>query len=91
MFAEDLDLFFSLETPGSRAAVFAGNDIVVLFDHAYHDAFGVASRNPVAHARESDVPGIAQGSAISIAGAAYTVAALEPDGEGVLMLQLESA
>lgn len=87
-YAEDLAVWFSLDMPGSRAAVFGGNDIVVLFDNAFLDSNGIASRDPFAHARETDVPGIAQGSAITIAGTAYTVSGIEPDGEGVLLLQL---
>lgn len=81
----------TLDMPGSRAAVYAGDDVVIVFDDAYIDALGVASRNPVAIVAAAAVPGIVLGSGITVGGTAYIVAAIEPDGEGVLLLHLEAA
>lgn len=90
-FAEDLSVYFNLDAPGSRTAVFEGEATLVLFDNAYLDSSGIATRDPSIHARDADVPGIAHGSAITVDGVAYRVVAIEPDGHGVSTLQLERA
>lgn len=82
-------MFFSLDTPGSRYATYDGGDAVVLFDNAYADVNGVESRDPVIIGRDADLPGVAQGSTIVVGGVKYTVATVEPDGHGVLIMQLE--
>lgn len=93
MFAEDLSIFFSLDTPGSATANTGGADFVVLMDNGYQAALAgfVESTAPSCMARTSDVAALVQGSAITIATVAYKVVSVQPDGFGVTTLQLELA
>lgn len=91
-FAEDLDVFFSLDTPGSRAAVYQGDDLVVLFDTSYFDPqTGVLAAQPVMQAPDARLPGFVAGSEIDIAGVIYRCAVPPQREHGTITAQLQRA
>jgi len=90
MFAEDLSIFFSLETPGAVQAVVGGVSTVALFDDAYQASLdGIADASaPGAYVQTDAVPAVAQGSTVVVGARTLTVTAVEPDGHGVTFLRL---
>lgn len=90
----------AVETDVDRAAMLAdfgvtatkGTDtFTVIFENAYADADGIAGRQPVALALDSDIStySVAVGDTISIGGNNYTVRDPQPDGTGMTELYLE--
>lgn len=73
------------------ASLAGGPTIYVHFDNAYVDALGVASASPAATCKSADVASAAQGSALTVDGAAYVVQSIEPDGAGITVLRLARA
>lgn len=72
-------------------ATWQGRSANVVFDRRYINAIGVASSNPVIHALDDAFEGVIVGDLIHVAGEDFTVASIEPDGAGVLLLHLERA
>lgn len=63
----------------------------VIFDLAYSDQFGMVGTNPVVTA-SADVLGAAtQGQAIVINSVSYKIQNVEPDGTGIVRLELVKA
>jgi len=71
------------------SAVFGADTISGVFDNKFVEVNGVEDVHPVFTCRTADVPGVAQGSAITVNGTAYTVVGVQPDGTGMSMLLLE--
>jgi hypothetical protein len=87
-FSEDVSLFFA--DFGETATWKGSTSITVIFDNAYQLAYGlVEGTNPVILAKAADVPGVAQGDAISLRSVNYTIADIEPDGTGMTVLRLK--
>ncbi len=62
----------------------------VLFDKAYVEDQGMASRNPVASLSEADAGDVRQGSWLNVEPIGmHRVTSVEPDGAGWVTLQLE--
>lgn len=72
-------------------ATWQGRCANVVFDRRYVNALGVASSNPVIRALDDSFPGVMVGDTIHVAGEDFTVASIEPDGAGVMLLHLERA
>lgn len=88
-FAENLDPFFA--DFGVTATV-GGSVCVGLFDNAYAASLGfTAGTAPVLIVQAADVPSVAQGDVVVVNAASYIVAAVEPDGFGLLVLRLQEA
>ena len=88
MFKEDLSAFFN---EFAVPAVWQGNTVQVIFDKAYAEQFGMAGNNPVINAPESAFVGIARGQALVVNSTNYTVQSFEPDGTGLILIQLQKA
>lgn len=72
-------------------ATWQGRSVTVAFDRHYVNALGVASSNPVVRGLADDFPGVIEGDTIHVAGNDYKIASVEPDGAGMVLLQLEVA
>lgn len=90
MFAEDLTQFFKTADFAVAATWSVGPATVNgIFDREYLRALGIVdAANPVFVCREADMPTAAQGQTLTIAAVAYTIVGVEPDGTGMLTLQL---
>lgn len=75
---------------GSAATV-GGVGVTGIFDAAYSDELGIAGTGPALRVPTADVPAVAQGTAVAIGAASYTVSSVEPDGTGVTLLRLQEA
>jgi hypothetical protein len=93
-FTEDLDAFLDTDEFAVTATL-AGGAVSVIFDKAYLAALGgqADATEPMCLLKSSDVTAhaLAFGSAITIAGTAYTVRGIHPDGTGLTSLLLELA
>jgi hypothetical protein len=88
-FTEDLTPFLA---DFGVSAVVGGVIVTGIFDNAFAAEFGfVAGSRPQLLVRAADVPSVAQGTAVTLPAGSYTVAALEPDGTGMLLLRLVEA
>lgn len=88
MFVEDHDAFlidFGVD------AVVNGRIVRGVFDNAYADPLGMAASMPALLCVESLVAHAAQGDDVAIGSDAYSIAAIQPDGAGMVLLKLRSA
>lgn len=88
MFAEDLSAFFSVEEL-AVAATLDGVAVTGIFDNAYTEVFGMASRAPMFTLPSASAASATQSSALVVDGVAYRVTAVQPDGTGMSVLMLE--
>lgn len=88
MFAEDLSPFFSAAEFGS-AATLDGVAVTGIFDSAYVDVLGIASRSPMFTLPTANTTATTQASVLVAAGITYRVTSVQPDGTGVTTLLLE--
>ena len=90
---EDLGAFFSLSDFATTATWGAAGSARVIFEAPHAAPFGdaVDATQPACLAAAADVATLAAGGAISIDGADYTVAGLEPDGTGLVRIVLYPA
>lgn len=88
MFAEDLATFFTEAVFGS-AATLDGVAVKGIFDNAYIDVMGIASRSPTFTLPTASVGASTQTSVLVVGGTTYRVTSLQPDGTGVTTLLLE--
>lgn len=77
----------------NREADFGGAVGVVagIFRNEYAESFGIAGSGPVFECDAARVAGVAAGASVTIGGIAYTVAAVRPDGSGMVTFTLEEA
>lgn len=88
-FTEDLTPFFY---DYGIAATVGGVALRGIFDNAYATLLGfTAGTQPVLIIKAADAPSVAQGSAVAILTANYTVTGVEPDGTGIVLLRLQEA
>lgn len=88
-FSEDHSIFINTDTPGYVNAVIGNDQVTGLFDNGYTGIELVGSSDPTLLCVAADIPTIADGVAVTINGTAYKVAgAPEPDGHGLVLLQL---
>jgi len=81
----------AIMTEAGTPATVKGTAVTGIFDAAYTEEFGMAGTGPVLRIASADVPTVAQGDAVAVGSANYTVAAVEPDGTGVTLLRLQEA
>ena len=84
------DIALMFKDFGANATV-AGTAVTGIFDAAYADEFSVAGAGPVLRIASASVPAVAQGNAVAVNSANYTVVSVEPDGTGVTLLRLQEA
>lgn len=93
-FTEDLDTFLDTDEFAVTATLTGGATVSVIFDKAYIAAMGgqVDATEPMCLLKTSDVAArsIAFGTTLTIAGTAYTVRGIQPDGTGMTVLALEA-
>jgi len=77
-----------MTTLADTTATWGAITVPVIFAAPASEALGVSGYAPKATALESDLPGIGEGDAITISGRPYVVVAAEPDGAGMVNLQL---
>lgn len=89
-FTEDLDPY--LADFGVTATLSVGGSAVVVFDNAHAATFGgmVADTDPVATGKTSALSAVTVGSTLTINSTAWTVCAIEPDGQGMTTLRLKA-
>jgi len=94
-FQEDISLFFDAASGAAVSAVFNNTPISVIFDAEHYTAAGegadISTSQPMATCRAQDVAGIEQGDSVTVAGTSYSVADVQPDGTGVVVLILQEA
>lgn len=89
-FVEDPTAFFTLDMPGTKLAVYGGQDVVVLFDTEFFDPqTGVLARQTVIQAEAARLPGFAVGSTIAIDDVAYKCAEPPRREHGVITAVLQ--
>lgn len=88
MFAEDLSPFFNAAEFG-QAATLDGAAVTGIFDNAYTEAFGMASRAPMFTLQSSQAASATQASVLVVGATTYRVTSVQPDGTGVTTLLLE--
>ena len=87
-FVEAFDDFFS-NSEFAVTAVYAGNNVQVIFDKAYLENYGLSGVNTFITVPAVNVPGIANGQSIVVESANYIVRNVLPDGTGILQVELE--
>lgn len=95
-FAEDLGLFVHDDTPGYATGTHVHGTATAtvggLFDNAFEDALAlIAGRAPSILVQDTQITTAARGDAITIAGTAYVIRELQPDGHGLTRLVLGAA
>jgi hypothetical protein len=83
---EDLSVFFA---DFNTTATLDGAAVDVIFDNAYADPLGVATRQPQAMLTTASAAAATQASVLVVGGVTYRVRSMEPDGTGVTTLTLE--
>lgn len=88
MFAEDLSPFFNAAELAT-AATLDGAAVTGIFDNAYTEVFGMASRAPMFMLPTASASSATQASVLVTGGVTYRVTSVQPDGTGVTTLMLE--
>ena len=88
MFTEDLSPFFNTAELAT-AATLDGAAVTGIFDNAYTDALGLASREPMYTLPTASAAAATQSSVLVVGGVTYRVTSVQPDGTGVTTLLLE--
>lgn len=84
---DDSDVFFNA-SEFAQPAIWQGQTINVIFDKNYTEQFGIANNNPTIRAPEASFVGIAREQVILVDGRSYKVQSYEPDGRGLILIQL---
>lgn len=85
---EDFDAFM---VDFGEGVTIAGAAQVGIFDKVFQQQFGmVQGSDPVLVIKDSALGSAVEGSAVVVRSVNYTIAAIEPDGYGLTLLQLEA-
>jgi hypothetical protein len=74
---------------GVDATLPSGAVVRGIFENGFVDAFGVSETEKAFTAATAGVSALTYGQTVTIAGTAYTVAELQPDGTGVTRVRLK--
>lgn len=88
---EDISDFFDSDEFAIVAIYLGTQSINVIYDHAYTEQFGIAGNNPFITVNALDFVGVAKGQSITLEAVNYTIKTFEPDGTGILRLELQKA
>jgi len=75
----------------NATAVIAGVEVEGIYDEHFISPSGIESFDPVFQVEASAVMGIRHGDPVAVRGGNFTVAELQPDGAGWLVVRLEKA
>lgn len=91
-FTEDLGEWFDTDQGFAVDATWNGTTPVVgNFNNEYAEPFeGVESSAPMFEAAAATMPGVAQGDTLEIDGTTYVVTGVQPDGYGIVLLELQA-
>jgi hypothetical protein len=86
---DDLDAY--LIDNAVTATLSVGGSASVIFDKPFAGAFNgmVGDSDPIATGKTADLSAVTVGSTLTISGTAYTVCAVEADGQGMTALRLK--
>ena len=87
-FTEQFTDFFNSSEFAVVATYNGATSVNVIFDHEYTEMFGAAGNNPFVTAAASDFASNPRGLPLVIESVAYTIQNIEPDGTGIVRLQL---
>lgn len=87
---EDMAEFFD-GNEFAVTAVWSAKNVNVIFDHEYTEQFGAAGNSPIITAAAADFAGVAKGQAIQIESTNYKIKTYEPDGTGLMRIELLKA
>lgn len=90
VFSDALDAIIT-DPDLSTTATIGTASVTGVFSNAFISVDGIESRQPTFEALDADLTGVAHGTAITINATAYTVAGIEPNGEGSTLLILRKA
>jgi hypothetical protein len=89
---EDLSVFFNTDEFAEEAIWSESSDpVLVIFDKTYLESLGMSGSDPIALGIETDFPGIEEGQSLTIRGTEYRITTPQPDGTGLVSIQLEVA
>lgn len=88
MFAEDLAPFFNSAELATTATL-DGVTVNGIFDNAYMEIMGMATRDPMFTLPTASASAASQASVLVVGGVSYRVTSVQPDGTGVTTLTLE--
>jgi hypothetical protein len=89
--AENMAEFFTGDE-FATSALYNGSVVVnVIFDVAYADQFGMVGANPIITANAADFASASQGQTLAINSVNYKIHNIEPDGTGIVRLELVKA
>lgn len=81
----------ALAALANATATIGGVAFDVVFRNSYGEALGfIGGGSPQIACASTDVSGVAKNTAVSVNGASYLVAEIDPDGTGITVLKLEA-
>ena len=84
---EDFTVYFA--DFGVSATYNGVTPVNVIFDKVYLDSIGIEGNNPVALVDAAKIPAVIHGDTLLISAVTYKVIGIEPDGVGMVLLQLQ--
>lgn len=88
---EDMADFFDSNEFAITALYNGVTTVKVIYDHEYTEQFGAAGTNPFVTADAADFASASKGQAIVLDSTNYTIKTIEPDGTGIVRLELTKA
>ena len=89
--AENMAEFFNSDEFAVSALYNGSVSVNVIFDYAYVDQYGTASNNPLITANAADFSAATIGQSLVVNGINYKIQSLEPDGTGIVRIELTRA
>lgn len=89
--AENMAEFFNGDEFATSALYNGSVSVNVIFDYAYVDQYGTASTNPLITANAADFSAATVGQSLVVGGVNYKIQSLEPDGTGIVRIELTRA
>ena len=89
----DADRLAMIQAVDNTTVRFNGQQVSVIFDHDHElygvgEGVGISGRQTMVTARTMDLPGIREGSEITVGVSDYLVVSHQPDGTGMTVLFL---
>jgi hypothetical protein len=88
---ENMAEFFNSDEFAVSALYNGSTTVNVIYDHAYIDTYGTASTNPLITANAADFSSATIGQTLVIESINYKIQSIEPDGTGIVRIELTRA
>lgn len=88
---DDLQAFVDEDMPGYVSGTVGGVTVAGLFSNGYAEALGIGGSQPSLLLPTATAASAAQGDSVTVGGASYTIAAVEPNASGMTRLRLVEA